>query len=516
MRLTGKHLVAGEWIASKGAPFRARDPRTGATLEPEYHDASPELIDRAVTAAREAFRRPEWRDTRRRSVFLRRLGETLLDLGDAWLERASAETGLPLNRLAGERARTVNQVNLFANLLDEGSYRDVRIDPADPERRPLPKPDLRRLLVPVGPVAVFGANNFPLAFSVAGGDTVSALAAGCPVVFKAHPGHPGTSEAAARAILQALEDCGLPPAVFSLVHGASNEVGHRLVTHPAVEAGAFTGSLTGGMALYAAAVNRPRPIPFFAEMGSVNPVVLSPLALERRAEQIAEGLFGSFTLGVGQFCTKPGLVFAVESAALQRFRARLIELVGAHPTETMLQEAIADRYAAGVEALRAAGAHLLAQGRPPAPEACTQASCFLFATSSEHFRSHPELQREVFGPCTLLVTCSSLEDLAETLSGLEGQLTGTVHAEPEERDLLAPIVSVLEEKVGRLIFNGYPTGVEVSPAMQHGGPFPATTDARFTSVGTAAILRFLRPLCYQNFPADWLPEVLRQAHTTRR
>lgn len=509
MQLTGRHLVAGQWVTSDGAPFRARNPKTGELLDPEYRDATPDLIDRAVAAASEAFRLPEWRDSRLRSAFLRRLRETLRELGDEWLERAAAETGLPSARLDAERTRTLNQVRLFADLLDAGSYRDVRVDPADPERRPIPKPDLRRLLIPLGPVAIFGANNFPLAFSVAGGDTVSALAAGCPVIFKAHPGHPGTAEAAAQAVRQALDDSDLPAGVFSLVQGTGHAVGHRLVTHPAVEAGAFTGSLAGGMALFTAAVNRPRPIPFFAEMGSVNPVVLSPLALERRAEQIAEGLFGSFTLGVGQFCTKPGLVFAVESPGLQRLRARLVELVSAQPAETMLQEAIAGRYEAGVEELRAAGARLLARGRPPAPGACTPASCFVFETASEQFRRHAELGREVFGPCTLLVACSSLEDLEKTLGGLEGQLTGTIHAEPEERDRLAGILAILEEKAGRLIFNGYPTGVEVSPAMQHGGPFPATTDARFTSVGTAAILRFLRPVCYQNFPLDWLPEALR-------
>jgi NADP-dependent aldehyde dehydrogenase len=397
---------------------------------------------------------------------------------------------------------------MFAEVVREGSWVEASIDHAEPERKPIPKPDLRRMLVPLGPVAVFGASNFPLAFSVAGGDTASALAARCPVVVKAHPAHPGTSELVARAVSSAVEEAGLPAGVFSLIQGASPSVSLAVVEHAATKAVGFTGSLRAGRALFDAAARRPEPIPVYAEMGSTNPVFALPDALRQRAEEFAEGLKQSVTLGVGQFCTNPGLVVGLRGEALERFLARADELFAAAPPGTMLHAGILKTYEENVGRLRHLG---FKSSRPTATpdESCTQASAYLFSTDASVFLEHRELSEEVFGPTTVVVACETADQLRQVVENLEGSLTATIHGTPDDLREFAWLVPLLANKAGRLVFNGFPTGVEVCASMQHGGPYPATTDARSTSVGTAAIKRFARPVCYQNFPQEALPVELR-------
>jgi 2,5-dioxopentanoate dehydrogenase len=433
--------------------------------------------------------------------FLEAVGEQLVAAGEELISTCASETALSVDRLTGERARTVNQLKMFAALVREGSWVDARIDTAIPDRKPVPKPDLRRMLLPLGPVAVFGASNFPLAFSVAGGDTASALAAGCPVVVKPHPGHPKTSEIVATAILNAADECRMPEGVFAMVDQTSVQIGLDLVRHPLIKAVGFTGSARAGRALFDAANSRPEPIPVFAEMGSLNPLFVLPGALEKRWETISSGLAGSVTLGTGQFCTKPGLIIAQRSATLDRFVARLSELLSNFPPSRMLYDGISKRFE---ESLLKVHEFVQAKG-----------NAYLLATDSKHFRENHALHEEIFGPATLLVRCESADDLIDLARELDGQLTATIHAEPEESDLSGRLIGELQEKAGRIVWNGFPTGVEVAPSMQHGGPYPATTDSRFTSVGTAAIQRFARPVCYQAFPQELLPAELRNRNTRK-
>ncbi len=474
-----------------------------------FPDATHDEIDRAARQAASAFDEYAALGPDRRAAFLRAVGERILALGDALIERANAESALPVARLEGERGRTVAQLRMFADLVDEGSWVDARIDRALPDRKPLPRPDLRRMLVPLGPVAVFGASNFPLAFSVAGGDTASALAAGCPVVVKAHPGHPGTSDLVARAVLEAAVETGMPDGVFSMVHGASHEVGLALVTHPSIAAVGFTGSLAGGRALFDAAARRDEPIPVFAEMGSTNPVFVLPEALESRGEEIARGLAGSVTLGVGQFCTNPGLTILDRSDAAERFLATLGESVSATPAGTMTTDGVRAAYVAGL------GAFLATDGVVTVGRGEGEPAAAVLSTDAATFARTPSLAHELFGPATLAVRYESRAEMLDFARSLGGQLTATVHG--TERDLAeyADLLAVLRRKAGRLVVNGFPTGVEVSPAMHHGGPYPATTDSRATSVGTAAIVRFARPVCFQNFPDAALPEELRDTNPRR-
>jgi NADP-dependent aldehyde dehydrogenase len=414
-----------------------------------------------------------------------------------------------------ERGRTTGQLRMFAELVREGSWVDARIDRADPRRRPLPKPDLRRMLIPIGPVAIFGAGNFPLAFSVAGGDTASALAAGNPVIVKAHPAHPGTSEMTAVAIQKALAATGYPDDWFSMVHGVQNEVGQILVRHPGIQAVGFTGSLAGGRALFDTAASREVPIPVYAERGSVNPVFLLPGALAERADEIATGLHASVTLGCGQFCTNPGLVIALAGDDLDRFLARLSECFAAGGPCTMLHGGILEAYEVGIEDLSAKpSVELLAHSAPEPAVGKTQAATALFVTDAEPFMNDAEMAEEVFGPSTLVVRCETAEQMLELACGLAGQLTATFHAGEADRSLLDSLRTVMEAKAGRLLFGGFPTGVEVCAAMHHGGPYPAASDPRSTSVGTAAVLRFARPVCYQDWPQDQLPAEL-QNHNSR-
>jgi NADP-dependent aldehyde dehydrogenase len=390
---------------------------------------------------------------------------------------------------------------------------EATIDHAEPERKPLPKPDLRRMLVPLGPVAVFGASNFPLAFSVAGGDTASALAAGNPVVVKGHPAHPGTSELVARAVAAAVQETGMPAGLFALVQGQSPLVSLAVVEHPRTKAVGFTGSLRVGRALFDAAARRPEPIPVYAEMGSINPVFVLPGALREQGGELAEGLKQSVTLGTGQFCTNPGLVVGLRDEAFEQFLDKADELFAAAPPGTMLNRGLLRSYTEGVERLRRFTSR--ATGADAADESRTQAAAYIFSTDAATFLDNQELGEEVFGPSTLVVGCEGMDELRSVAEQLEGALTATIHGTPEDLREYAWLVKALEQKAGRLVFNGFPTGVEVCAAMQHGGPYPATTDARSTSVGTAAIKRFARPLCYQNFPPEALPPELRDENPRR-
>ena len=430
-----------------------------------------------------------------RAAFLRRIGEEIDALGEDLLTVCGQETGLGRDRLAGERARTVNQLRMFASLIEEGSWVDARIDTAQPDRRPVPKPDVRRMLEPLGPVGVFAASNFPLAFSVAGGDTASALAAGCPVVVKAHPGHPRTSATVRGAIKRAIGTSGIDEGVFGLLSEQSIEIGVALVRHPAVKAIGFTGSFGGGKALMDAAAAREEPIPVFAEMGSLNPLFILPHALATRRDKIAQGLADSVTLGVGQFCTKPGFVAGVAGDGLKTLAGEVGDLLSKKPSGQMLTEGISARFKKLIEERRS---FVSAEG-----------GGIYMETDLNTFLREPELHEEVFGPATLLVKCSSEDELIAFAKQLKGQLTATLHADEEDMELAGKLAEILRTKVGRIIWNGYPTGVEVSPAMHHGGPYPATSDTRFTSVGTAAIQRFVHPTCYQNFPEGLLPVELR-------
>ncbi|MDP3070875.1 MAG: aldehyde dehydrogenase (NADP(+)) [Opitutaceae bacterium] len=515
MTLHGLSLIAGATGRHSENTFRAVDPASNAKLDPEFHEASETEVDQAVHLAAGAFTAFRALSGTERAKFLEAIATEIEGIGDLLIQRAHQETRLPLTRLAGERARTCGQLRLFASVAREGSWVDARIDPAQPDRQPLPRADLRRMLIPVGPVVVFGSSNFPLAFSVAGGDTASAFAAGCPVIVKAHRAHPGTSELVGRAIKRAVAACGLPGGVFSLIHGSGVSAGIALVKHPETAAVGFTGSLTAGRALTEAAASRPQPIPVFAEMSSLNPLFILPGALKDRAAEIAQGLFTSFTLGVGQFCTKPGLVFAVRSADTDAFAQKLSDVVRHAPCATMLTSSIREAFVTHRDRITAIdGVSILAASQPVEDiEDLGQAGRpTVAATSAKQFLEHPELATEAFGPFTLLVLADNASELAACAAALEGQLTATIHGNAADLAGARPLLATLERIAGRIVVNAFPTGVEVCPAMNHGGPYPATSDSRYTSVGTAAILRFARPVCYQGFPADLLPDALMNAN----
>lgn len=507
MQLTGD-LFIGQTRVATASRFRASNPSGGEELEPEFSAAGVAEVERACRLAEAAFGAYAALQVERRAAFLERIAEEIEALGDELLERAHSETGLPIARLAGERARTANQLRLFAAELRDGGWMGLRIDPALPDRKPLPRPDLRMRKVPVGPVAVFGASNFPLAFSVAGGDTASALAAGCPVVVKGHPAHPGTSELVAGAIARAVRDAGLPEGVFSLLNGTSYELGGALVADPRIAAVGFTGSRAGGLALMKIAVERSVPIPVYAEMSAVNPVVLMQDALEQEAENLGKAYVASLSLGVGQFCTNPGIVLAIETPALERFIQSAAAAIAEVPAGVMLTTGICEAYQRGVERLTTKP-HVRSVAEGLAGDGPNRGRAALFTVDAEAFGRDPEIAEEVFGAASVLVRCADADALARALQQLEGQLTATVHFTQGDEGDVATILPTLERKAGRLIANAWPTGVEVSHAMIHGGPFPATSDGRSTSVGTLAVDRFLRPVCYQDFPDALLPEVLR-------
>ena len=491
----------------------AINPTTCARLEPGYPSATPDEVDDTVQRAAEAFQ--QYRDVSEadRAQLLEAMADQIMALGEALIDRCHQETGLPRARLEGERGRTCQQLRFFAGVVREGSWLDARIARPDPDRLPAPRPDLRLMLRPLGAVGVFGASNFPLAFSVAGGDTASALAAGCTVVVKAHPAHPGTSALVAGAVSRAVAAAGLPAGTFALLHGGI-DVGMALVQHPQLRAVGFTGSFQGGKALTDAAAQRPDPIPVYAEMGSSNPVFVLPAALQRRGDAIARGLAQSVTLGAGQFCTNPGVTVLMRSEAAETFLATAARLLRETPPAVMLTPAIHRAYHEGVtRLLDSPGVEKLAAG---ASHPGLHATPHWLRTTVANALRQPQLTEEVFGPASLAVVADHPEEVYQFARRMEGHLTASLHAEEEDLRAFPGLVDLLAERVGRLVFNGFPTGVEVSPAMMHGGPFPATSDGRSTSVGGLAIRRFARPVCYQDCPAGWLPVPLRDENPTQR
>jgi len=511
--LHGSHLIGGQTSHERPSSLRGHDPSRGEALEPAFAEATDAEIDRACRLADNAFLPYSSLAPKARAAFLREIAQEILGLGDALLDRANKETALPLPRLQGERGRTVAQLEMFAALIEEGSWVDARIDRAKPDRTPLPRPDLRRMRMALGPVVVFGASNFPFAFSVAGGDTASAFAAGCPVVVKAHPAHPGVCELVGSAIVRAAKKTGMPEGVFSLLHGGGTAVGQALAAHPLVKAIAFTGSFAGGRALFDAGARREEPIPVYAEMGSANPVFVLPDALATRGEAIAKGLAASVTQGAGQFCTNPGLTLMLRSASADAFLNNTGELLGSAPAGTVVHRGIKDAYDRELDKVsRLDGVSVRARSEAKGPCSETEARPALLLTDGASYRRHPRLAEEIYGPVTVAVVCDGVSELIDVARSLKGHLTATVHATDKDLAAFKDLVAVLRQKVGRLVFNGFPTGVEVSPAMHHGGPYPSTSDSRATSVGTAAIERFVRPVCFQDFPQSSLPEELHDAN----
>lgn len=517
MELTGKSFIGDRRGSAAGPVFHAVNPQTGDALQPEYQSATPADVDAAANLASKAFAGYSQASGKARASFLRRIADGLDAHRDELASRAHLETALPMPRLLGEVGRTSGQLRMFAGVVEESSWVQARIDPAQPDRQPQPRVDLRSMLRPLGPVVVFGASNFPLAFSVAGGDTASALAAGCPVIVKAHPAHPGTSEFVAQIIAEAVTAEGLRAGVFSMLFDAGIEVGAALVKHPLVCAVAFTGSLRAGRALMDLAAARPGPIPCFTEMSSGNPVFLLPGVLRKDPATLAKNLFGSVTLGAGQFCTKPGIVLVPEVPGAQEFVDQLKFLVEQSQPYALLTAGIAKAYR-GATAQRAKQAALAAAGAESESSLESSAEAKLFTTGSQEFLYEtfrepggPSLEEEIFGPDTLVVTGDAM-DLKLIAQGLEGHLTATILGDEDDLAANRELVQILERKAGRIIFNGFPTGVEVTHAMVHGGPYPATSDPRFTSVGSLAIYRFARPVCFQNFPQEMLPPELQDAN----
>lgn len=510
MALSGQNLIGQQAVTGQNGQIWGINAVTGDKLEPAYGGATLDDLDRACSLANRAF--DEYRETSAevRARFLEGIAQNILDIGDELVERCMTETGLPRARIEGERGRTMGQLRLFAAVVRSGDYLDARIDPAQPERTPLPRVDLRLRNIAIGPVAVFGASNFPLAFSVAGGDTASALAAGCPVIVKAHSAHPGTSELVGKAIQQAIKTAGLPEGTFSLLFDSGRGIGQGLVADKRIKAVGFTGSRVGGTALMNIAANRPEPIPVYAEMSSINPVLLLPDALQQRAENIAQAFITSLGMGAGQFCTSPGLVLAVESDGLNRFLTAASSALSTSPAQTMLTPGIHKSYCTGVDAFK----HnpKVTQVGEGQSGGIHQGQAALFSVSGSDFLSDEALREEVFGSASLVVRCASQAQLKEVVQSLEGQLTASIHLADGDRDVARSLLPALELKAGRILANGFGTGVEVGHAMVHGGPFPSTSDPRTTSVGSLAINRFLRPVSYQDLPQDLLPLALQDAN----
>jgi 2,5-dioxopentanoate dehydrogenase len=510
MKILGRSLIGPQESTDSGDSFRAWNPATGETIEPTFFSATKQDVDRAAQLAADAF--PVFNRLRsaEKAVLLEAIASHIEAITDLLVERAHLETALPKARLQSETARTCNQMRLFAGVVKEGSWVNARIDRADPQRKPLPKPDVRSMWHALGPVVVFGASNFPLAFSVAGGDTASALAAGNPLIVKAHPAHPGTSELVGHAIRQSVREQGLPEGMFSLLFDSGIGVGTALVQHPLVKAGGFTGSIAAGRALMNLAAARPEPIPFYAEMGSTNPLFILPGAMATRGREIAAGLHGSFTLGGGQFCTKPGLVFLPESNDGAIFLKEFEDKVAHSSKFTLLTSGIRAAYGRDVERRKSrTDVAVVAEGEPAGNEGAFLAGAAVFQTDVPAILAKPDLSEEVFGPSTLLIRFTNKEQILQAARCLAGHLTATIHGTPQDLRDFAELIEILRNKVGRIIFNGYPTGVEVCHAMMHGGPYPASTHSNTTSVGTQAIYRFARPVCYQDFPSAALPDELK-------
>lgn len=494
MNQTGLQIIGNSFSGEGHHTFQAFDPQKQQSLPPVFREATPGEIDQAVKLAAQAFTEYKKVPAQQRAAFLLAIADGLIALGDELPHTASAESGLPLARLQGERDRTTGQLRLFASLITEGSWVNARIDKGTP--------DVRQMQIPIGVIGIFGASNFPLAFSVAGGDTAAALAAGCTVVFKAHPAHPHTSHLVANVIRLAAAETGMPEGVFSLLHGVSIETGQQLAVHPLLSAIAFTGSFRGGKALYDTATRRATPIPVYAEMGSVNPVFFLPGILKEKGEALATQFLQSVNMGVGQFCTNPGLFITQKGS--DAFITALQKGITAMPAGCMLTPGILDAYNSGIRSLQQAGAQLLGE----APAGTHQAAPYLLQISAEQALQHPSVCHEVFGPSSLHIHADSKEVLYKLANNLEGQLTVTIHGTEEDLRQHAKLIDILREKAGRIVINGFPTGVAVNHAMVHGGPWPATTPAAGTSVGSAAIYRFCRPVCFQDFPAYLLPPAL--------
>jgi 2,5-dioxopentanoate dehydrogenase len=512
MQITGEMLIGRSAVRGGEKPLRAFNPSLGEDIAaPVFGSGTAENVAAACELARQAF--DEFRNLPLtvRAEFLERIADGITDLGDALIQRAQEESGLPKARLEGERGRTTGQLKLFAEVVRAGQWLAATLDSPLPERKPLPRSDLRMQKIAIGPVAVFGASNFPLAFSVAGGDTAAAFAAGCPVVVKAHSAHLGTSEMVGRVIQQAAKDLNLPEGVFSMIVGAGRTVGEALVAHPAIKAVGFTGSRAGGTSLMQVAARRPEPIPVYAEMSSINPVFLLPSAVAARGAAIAQGFVDSLVLGAGQFCTNPGLAIGVDGPELTKFIDAASAALSAKPAQTMLTSGIHAAYQQGETRLASTeGVSEIAHGQ--AASGPTQGCAALFVTDAQTFLTQTELEDEVFGPASTIVRCKDEKELAAVAEHFVGQLTATIQMDRDDVPTAKKLVPILERKAGRILVNGFPTGVEVSHAMVHGGPFPATSDSRVTSVGTTSIERFLRPVCYQDFPAELLPEALSDAN----
>ncbi len=495
----GKHLVAGEWLEGNGT--FASTPAHGPSHD--FAVGTVEIVNKAAEAAEEAFLSYGYSSRAERAAFIRAIADEIEARADAITEIGTQETGLPVARLQGERGRTTGQLRLFADHIEKGDYLDRRVDAALPDRQPLPRPEIRLIQRPIGPVAVFGASNFPLAFSTAGGDTAAALAAGCPVVVKGHSAHPGTGEIIADAILAAIKKTGVHPGVFSLIQGGNRQVGEAVVQHPLIKAVGFTGSLAGGRALFNLCAARPEPIPFFGELGSVNPMFLLPEAMKARAETLGQGWAGSLTMGAGQFCTNPGIAIVTDGPDADRFTKATVEALEKVAAQTMLTDGIAKAYRDGQDRF---------QSRNSVKPLLTtesnerQASPNLFEISGDQFMADHALSEEVFGPLGLVVRVGSIAEMEKLARNFEGQLTATIHMDEGDLDEAKRLRPILERKAGRVLVNGFPTGVEVVDSMVHGGPYPASTNFGATSVGTMSIRRFLRPVSYQNMPAGLLPE----------
>jgi alpha-ketoglutaric semialdehyde dehydrogenase len=516
--LTGHSLIAGQPTAGEGKTTFGFDPATNQALEPTYTLLTEEQLKAATAAASEAFASFSTLDPEAHASFLEAIADNIEAIGEELIVRAGQETGLPSARLQGERARTTGQLRLFAAVVRQGDFRGVRIDPALPERSPLPRADIRQRQIPLGPVAVFGAGNFPLAFSTAGGDTASALAAGCPVVFKAHNAHPGTSELVGQAIVKAVKDNGLHPGVFSLIYGPGASIGQALVADPHIKAVGFTGSQAAGIALMRTAAARREPIPVYAEMSSLNPVFVFEGALKGDVDALATQYVTAVTGSSGQLCTSPGLLFAPTGDLGDKLATAVARAITACSGQTMLTEGIAGSWNAGAEALGSAeGVNLIGRGTEGATKNAPAPT--IFGTRVHDFVTNQVLHEEIFGAASLVIRYGSVEELLEAITRLEGQLTASLQLTEEDYPKAAPLIPAREQKVGRIIVNGWPTGVEVGHAIVHGGPFPATSDSRTTSVGTLAINRFLRPVAYQNIPQELLPAPLQDEnpwHLNRR
>lgn len=506
--ITGKNYIGNTVSAEGTTKYKTINPKLDEKNPWSFTEASEDEINKAAQLAAEAFATYRQLSGLKRAAFLNAIANEIEALGDTLIDVYTKESGLPEGRALGERGRTIGQLKTFAKLIETESWRNNTIDEGIPDSTPAPKPDIRKTVIPIGPIAVFGASNFPLAFSTAGGDTASALAAGCPVIVKSHPMHAGTSELVAAAIIKAAEQTGMPNGVFSHLNASGITVGEKLVTHPKVKGVGFTGSIKGGRALYNLAANRPEPIPVFAEMGSINPVIITPEAIKNRGEALATTYANSITLGTGQFCTNPGLLLTIKDKGTADFIQDLAEKTVATAPQCMLHPNIKKGYQTTQKEVIAQDGITLVASHDSGHVAANEAPAAIATISGSDFLSNPKTHQEVFGPFSLVVVCEDQSELLQVIKHLEGQLTGTIIAEASEYNTLNPIINVLQERVGRIIFNGVPTGVEVCAAMTHGGPYPAATDSRFTAVGIHAIQRWVRPFSYQDFPTALLPNML--------